>query len=531
MTTKLGVSMGRWGMIAAIIWASLSGPAIAANHEIARWNAAEPETLDPQRTTGDPDFQVERDLFEGLTRFSPDKRPIPGIAESWDTTADGLTYIFHLRHDAKWSTGEPVTSADFVYTFRRLVDPATASADIEPVRAIVNAEEITAGTIKDTAALGVAAPDPYTFLVTLKHPQLVFLQYMAAPTVFALHRASIEKYGNEWTRPGKLVSSGPFTLRSWVPHDQIVLDKSPTYYDKAAIKIDSVRHVVSDDDHTALKRWQAGELDIAGPPSNEIPTLQQRFGDQLHRGTAPDIVYLIVNMHQAPLGTDRRLREALNLAIDREVIAYKVLVGREPAYSFVPPIIADYTPQTLAFKDMTMPERIARAKQLMTEAGYGPDNRLKIEITYPTAEVPRTMLGAIRQMWQTALPVEITLANEEFQVYLTTLNHKTFQLGSNGLDFDFNDAGQFLRIFETSDKLNNASFVNPAYDELIHQAAETTDWSVRRTALQQAERILMTEMPVFPLFYSTVNVLVKSRVQGWVDNDRDVQTRYLSIKE
>jgi oligopeptide transport system substrate-binding protein len=527
--------MGRWSMIAAssVVWVGLSGSAIAADHEIARWNAAEPETLDPQRSTGAPDTQVEQDLFEGLTRFTPDKRPIPGIAESWDTTADGLIYTFHLRHDAKWSTGEPVTSADFVYSFRRLVDPASASADIEPVRAIVNAEEITAGTIKDTAALGVAAPDPYTFIVTLKHPQLVLLQQMAARPVFALHRASIEKYGNEWTRPGKLVSNGPFTLRSWVPHDQIVLDKSTTYYDAASIKIDSVRHVVSDDDHTALKRWQAGELDIVRPPTKEIPTLKQRFGDQLHRGTSLQILYLMVNMHQAPLGTDRRLREALNLAIDREVISYKVQVrGQEPAYSFVPPIVADYTPQTLAFKAMTMPERIARAKQLMTEAGYGPDNRLKIEITYPTSEDERTTLGAIRQMWQTALPVEITLSNQEFQIYMTTLNHKTHQLGSIGWNVDFNDAGQFLRIYQSdAGDLNDAGFANSAYDELVHEAAEATDWVVRRTALQQAERILMTEMPVFPLYYGTENMLIKSRVEGWVDNDRYVETRYLSIKE
>jgi oligopeptide transport system substrate-binding protein len=507
----------------------LAGTAAADDRIVARAMTAEPETLDPQLTTGLPDTQIEQDLFEGLTRFTPDRQPIPGIAEHWEISPDGLTYRFHLRADAKWSDGEPVTSADFLYAFRRLIDPKTAASDIDPVRGIVNAEAINAGKIADPAALGVAAPDPSNLVVTLKQPDLALLAKLA--TAYPLPRAAIERYGNEWTRPGKLLSNGPFTLKSWVPHDQIVLDRSQTYYGKDAIKIDGVRHIVVDNENTGFLRWQVGELDIARAPTKELPNLKSRFGDRLHRGTTRSITYLMVNMGQAPLGTDPRLREALNLAIDREALARQVLPrGEQPAYSFVPPVIADYAPQRLPFEEMEMSDRVARAKQLLAEAGYGPDHPLKLEITYATYDDTRTILGAIRQMW-TALGVQVTLTNEEFQIYMETLNHKTQQVGTIGFSVAFDDPAQFLRIYRSdAGDFNDAAFMNKDYDALLDRGVAALDRPARRAAFEQAERLLMAEMPVFPLSYGVQNTLVNDRIEGWVDTDVIPQSRYLSIK-
>jgi oligopeptide transport system substrate-binding protein len=507
----------------------LGGTATADDKIVARYNQAEPETLDYQLTTGLPDLQVEQDLFEGLTRFSREQTVLPGIALRWDVSSDGLTYTFHLRSGATWSNGDPVTAADFLYAFRRLVDPKTAASDIDPVRSIVNAEAINAGKITDLTALGVAAPDPSTLVITLAHPDLVLPEKLAR--TYPLPRAAIERLGNEWTRPGKMVSNGPFTLRSWVPHDQIVLDKSQTYYGRDEIKIDTVRHVVVDNDNTGFLSWQTGELDVARPPTKELATLKARFGDRLHRGAVRGVQYVMVNMGQAPLGTDQRLREALNLAIDREALVTKILPrGEEAAYSYVPPVIANYTPQRLSFEAMKMPDRIARAKQLLADAGYGPDHPLALEITYATNDDTRTVMSAIRQMW-TGIGVQVTLTNEEFQVYLETLNHKTHQVGAIGLFIAFDDADQFLRIYRSdSGDLNDAGFANPDYDTLIKRAETAVDLSARRAALEQAERLLMAEMPVFPLRYEVSNTLVNDRIVGWVDNDLTPESRFLSIK-
>ncbi len=519
------------GMAAALLLLG-AAPAAAADRIIARWNGAEPETLDPQLSTGAPDGQVEQDLFEGLTRFSPDKKAIPGIADHWDISADGLTYTFHLRPDAKWSNGEPVTSADFLYSFRRLVDPKTASSDIDPIRAIVNAAEINAGKITDPAALGVAAPDPADLVFTLKHPDLAFLQELASRAAYPLPRPVVEANGGGWTRPDKIVTNGPFTLQSWVPHDQIVLRKNELYYGRDAIKLDEIRHVVVDDDKTAFLRWRAGELDITRAPTKGLAQIKEEFGAKLHHGTSRAITYMMVNMGRGPLGTDQRLREALNLAIDREALANQVSPrGEEPAYSYVAPVIQNYTPQRLAFQEMAQADRVARAKQLLAEAGYGPDHPLKLEVTYFTNEDVRTIVAAIRQMWL-AIGVEATLTNEEFQVYMGTLNHKTFEVGLIGWNVGFDDPYQFLRIYRSdAGDLNNSAFADKDYDALLDQAGSALDLPTRRAALEAAERRLMSAMPVFPLFYGIVNMLVTDRVQGWTDNDQYTESRYLSIRE
>ncbi|HVJ51017.1 MAG TPA: peptide ABC transporter substrate-binding protein [Aliidongia sp.] len=511
---------------------ALASPASAADKIVARWNAAEPETLDPQRSTSASDDQVEQDLFEGLTRATVDGKILPGIADSWTVSPDGLTYSFHLRGDAKWSNGDPVTSADFLYSFRRLVTPETGAAYIDPLQNVINAEAIVAGKVADPAALGVEAPSPSSLVLHLVRPEHSLLLLLSGRATYPLPRATIEKFGHEWTRPGNIVGDGPFTLRSWVPHDQIVLDKSQTYYGKDEIKIDAVRHIVVDNESTGFLRWQAGELDIAQPPAKEIPTLDARFGARVHHGRSRSVSYASINMGRAPLGTDHRLREAMNLAIDREVLVTKVLTrGEKPAYSFVPPVMSDYTPQRLPFQEMSMADRVARAKQLMAEAGYGPDHPLAIEVTFSTNEEVRTLAAALQQMWA-PIGIKATLTNEEFQVYMETINHKAHQVGLLNFVDDIDDAEQFLHIYRTNGgDFNDAGFADKEFDADLAAAAGTVDPVARRAALEAAERRLMAEMPVLPLSYGTTTMLVSDRIQGWIDNDAGTASRYLSIKD
>jgi oligopeptide transport system substrate-binding protein len=512
---------------------SATAPPSFAESSIARWLQSEPDSLDPQRTTSIYSAQIDQDLFEGLVRFDRDKRPIPGIAERWEVSSDGLTYTFHLRPDARWSNGDALTSQDFVYSFRRLVDPQTAAADIEPARAIVNAEAIAAGKIADLATLGVAAPDPKVFVITLAHPQPVELSLLTTRFVYPLHRATIERWGNEWTKPEHMVSDGPYVLKSWVPHDQLVLDRSQSYYGRDGIALGTVRHVVSDDSGTAFRRFQTGELDTCFPPTHEIPTLAERFGPALHQAPSRQVWSLVINMTKPPLSTDPRLREALDLAIDRELLTGKIYVrGEAPAYGDVPPMISNYTPQPVAFESMSQAARIARAQELLKQAGYGPEHPLAVEISYGTNDETRTLLSAIARMWQTELGVETTLSNQEFQVYLQAVSMHNFQIAALGYSVDFDDAGEFLRIYRSEGGgFNVGSFADPAYDKLLDKADVTLDPAERRDALQRAEKLLMTEMPILPVYFGAENMLVAKRVQGWIDNDRFTETRFLSVTE
>jgi len=531
-------SLGRWGFaIAGILLAvSIDGGAEAAGAKILRrWNSAEPETLDPQKSTGAQDAQVEQDLYEGLTIWDVNKHPAPGVAESWDVAPDGLTYVFHLRHDMKWSNGDPVTSADFLYSFRRLVDPKTASADIDAVRDIVNAEAINSGQEKDPTKLGVEAPDPYSFVIHLAHANLVLPELMTARYVYPLHRATVEAHPSDWTRPGVAVTDGPFLLKSWVPHDQIVLTKNPGYYNAAQIKIDEVDHVVSDDDGTALKRYLAGDLDITRAPTRDLPSLRTELPTELHTGIARMTYFLPINMKRAPLGTDVRLREALAMSIDRDTLVSKIIVrGQQPSYSFTPTIIGShgYEPQKFRFAGASLADRIKRAKELMAEAGYGPDHPLKVTVSFTTNDEVRALVTAIASMWKTSLGVEVTQDNQEFQVLLSNLRRQNFEIGSLGFQIDFDDPVQYLRINETdAGDFNSSGYANPAYDALLRQARVALDWPTRNALSEKAERILMDDVPMIPLFSYANNYMVKPRVVGWRNNEADSPTRFLSLRD
>jgi oligopeptide transport system substrate-binding protein len=518
-------------VFASLALGLLVSTAAQADHVLRRANEAEPESLDPQKTTGLYEGNIERDLFVGLLTLDPDMKVVPGIAERWEASADKKVWTFHLRHDAKWSNGDPVTAADFVYSFRRLVDPKTASAATEEVRDLVNAEEIIAGQETDLSKLGIAAPDPYTVVLTLKQPQIMLPLLLTDANCVPLNRKAVE--GNaDWTRPGKIITDGPFTLEEWSPNAQIVVKKNPGFYDAAHVALDGVAWVMSDNLETGFKRFRAGEIDVARVPRTQIKWVKENLGTELHSGDVFGQYALLFDMKKGPFVGHPKLREALSLAVDRDLIVTKIMPqGQKSGYSLVPTVISDYTPPQYDWKNQPMAERIARAKKLFAEEGYGPDHPFTFEITYTTDEQARTLLLAIAAMWK-PLGVEVTLQNQEWQVYETTLRQKNYAMAPLGGIVSYDDPMQFIEPYvSTSTDQNTIGYSNPAYDKLSAAASVAPDIKTRSDLIQQAERIILADYAEIPLFYSAVNMLVSPKIGGWHNSNPYIQSRYLSLQD
>lgn len=515
---------------AGLLLASFVGAA-QAGQVLNRQNDAEPESLDPQKTTSLYPIGIVRDLYIGLITLSNDGQAIPGVAESWDISPDGKSWTFHLRHDSKWSNGDPVTADDFVYSFRRLVDPKTAAADPSDLTQLVNYAAIQSGKETDLTKLGVDAPDPYTLHLSLTEPRLILKYFLTDAPLFPLHRATVEKWGNEWTRPEHAVTNGPYLMKSWVPQDQIVLVKNPAFFDADSIKIDEVHWVNTADRDAAFKRYRAGELDWIDLTRTTLPLAKQTVADQIHQAPTNSYSFMNINMKKGPLAGDIRLREALNLAIDRELYATKIDPrGQQPAYSVNPPIISNYTTQPMPMKDVPQSERIARAKELVAAAGYSPDKPLKLTVSYPTDENTKQILLSFRQM---LLPtgIELTLNNMEWQVFVGLVNARNFDIGILQAAGTYDDYENGLDNYRSdANEANYSAYSNPVFDDLFHRGSTATDINVRRDLMQQAERTMLADFPLVPVSFGVINRVVNPQLVGVLDGTRVPQSRYLSFR-
>ncbi|HVJ51013.1 MAG TPA: peptide ABC transporter substrate-binding protein [Aliidongia sp.] len=494
---------------------------------------SEVESLDPQKGIAIYDISVQQDLLEGLTVLDIDRQPIPGAATGWEVSADGLTYVFHLRPDGKWSNGDPVTAGDFVYALRREVDPATGAADPTAIRPILNAEEILAGTEKDITKLGVEATDPLTLTIHLKRRAIDLPLKLADRSALPLHRATIEKWGNDWPRPGHFVGNGAYTLEDWVPQSSITLAKNPLYRDAAQVRIDRVQFIVTDDQQAAEKRWEADELDVFDrPPIQDLAKLRASYPGELVSAPIDVHRFITINMSRAPLGTDLRIRQALSLALDRETLAGKVLPdGSLPAYSMVPPVIRGYEAQPVFFKDMSMAERLTLARKLMAEAGYGPDKPLKLTMVYPTQEDYRRELAAATVMWK-EIGVELTLDNMQWQVFLSQVQQKNYDLGILGEINLGDDLESSFQNYQSSNATYNwPGYKSEAYDADFARGLVAATEAERLSAFEAAERQMMTDMPELPVTFQVSNVLVHKRVIGWHADTLFPLTRWLDVKD
>ncbi|MEO3427239.1 peptide ABC transporter substrate-binding protein [Pelagibius sp. CAU 1746] len=495
-------------------------------------NMGEPESLDPHFVQGVWENRIVGNMFLGLTTEDASATPIPGAAESWTISDDGKTYTFKLR-DHSWSDGTPVTAGDFVYSLRRILLPETAAEYASLLFPIENAQQVNSGEVP-ADKLSVRAVDDKTLEVKLVGPTPFFLEQLTHYTAFPVPRHLIEKHGQAWTKPENIAVNGPYTLKNWVPNDQITLIRNDKFYDAANVKIDTVVYYPQEDRTAVQKRFRAGEIDWAADfASDQFEWLKSNLSDETRVAPYLGIYYYPMNLRKPPFD-DKRVRQALSMAIDREIITDKVLkTGELPAYSFVPPGAGGYgNPSMVSWMDEPYSARLEKAKALLAEAGYGPGNPLKFTLSYNTSENHKRIAIAIASMWKQHLGVETELFNSEVKVHYRALNSADFSIARAGWIADYNDAQNFLYLLETRTGPNNYSgFSNSEFDKLMVEAGTTGDMDMRSSLMAKAEAIAMEEQPVIPIYYYVSKNLVSDRLTGWEPNAKDVhRVRYMDLK-
>jgi len=519
-------------LAAAVILAGPIGKITAAEKVLRIANMEEPASLDPHKTSTVGESNILRNLFEGLMVLDPSGNVAPGVAESFSVSEDGLTYTFRLRGNARWSNGESVTAGDFVYSLRRIEDPKTHSQYAEVLYPIKNAEEVNTGKAALTD-LGVATVDARTVQITLKAPTPYFLQLLTHQTSLPVNERAVTRFGEEWLKPGNMVSNGAYKLDDVKPNSHIRIVKNPNYWDAAKVTIDAAVFDPSEDLSAVLKRYRAGEFDIVRDlPNDQLGWLRQNMPKELHIAPYAGVYFYPMNTSKPPFN-DKRVRVALSMAINREILVEKITgAGELPAYGFVPDGTANYTPRRVPWRTMSQAEREAAAQKLMSEAGYGPNKPLQFQLAYNTSENHKRIAIAIAAMWK-KINVSVELVNAEFKVHLSNMRIGNFQMGREGWIVDYNDAQGYLFLLQTSTKQQNFSrFSNPEYDRLTDEASLASDARKRAGLLEQAEGILLEELPVIPIYFYVSKHLVSAKVKGWQDNLLDAHyVRDLSLAD
>ncbi|MCV3243648.1 peptide ABC transporter substrate-binding protein [Mesorhizobium sp. ZC-5] len=495
-----------------------------------RGSAAEPETVDPHKTSTVYEAHVLRDLFEGLVMQDAKAELIPGVAESWTVSDDGKTYTFKLRENATWSDGSPVTAEDFVYSFRRLEDPATGAEYASMLYPIANAEEVNSGKAKPED-LGVKAVDARTLEVTLKAPTPYFLEMLTHQAAYPVNKAAIDSMGADWIKPGKLVSNGAFTLAEWVPNDHIKMVKNPKFHDAANVKIDVVNFIPTEDRSSAMKRFEAGELDSYDDlPTEQLTDLKAKFGDQIRVAPYLGTYYYAIKTDKAPWD-NVELRNAVSMAIDRDFLAEKVWNNSMfPGYSMVPPGIQGYTSAAATFADKSQIDREDEAKKILEKLGYGPDKPLKMEIRYNTSENHKNTAVAIQEQLK-PLGIEISLLNTDTKTHYAHLEQKgDYDVARAGWIADYQDPETFLGISVKASGNNYSSYNSPKFEEAMAKAAAAGGNPEERfKLLGEAERILVDEVGNIPLLHYSFHNIVSPKLVGFEDNVMDVHpSRFIS---
>ncbi len=482
--------------------------------------STEPESLDPQKSRSVQAADVLRDIGEGLVSYDAAGELVPGTAESWERADDGLNYTFHIRPDARWSNGDPVTAADFVSGLRRLVDPATAAFYAAELGNVVNAQAIVAGE-RPPEDLGVSAKDERTLVISLLRPTPYLLSLLTHPSTFPVHRESVELLGDAFARAGNLISNGAYVLADWEPGAVIELRRNEHYWNDADTSIDVVRYHVVTQEMAEFNRYRAGELHITStvPPDN-FEQIRTEYADDLHIAPTLGVYYYGFNMTRPPFADNPELRQALSMAIDREVLVEAITGrGEAPAYSWVPPGIDNYDPVRLPYTELSQQERNAIARNLYRKAGYGKDNPLRFELRYNTSDTQQRIALAVQAMWRKVLGAEATTVNVEFQVLLDQMREREItEVFRSSWFGDYNDANTFLAIMQSDSAANMPGYSNPEYDELMQSAGQQLDLDRRRLYLEEAERVLLADHVVIPLYFYVSKHLVKAGVEGWQDN-------------
>ncbi|WP_340610933.1 peptide ABC transporter substrate-binding protein [Xenorhabdus bharatensis] len=488
------------------------GTKLAAKQEIVRNSLSEPASLDVHKVSSDVEFDIIHDFFEGLVYIDRQGNIEPRLAERWETS-DNKTWVFHLRKGIKWSDGTPITAHDFVFSWRRLVEPDIVSpygSYLENI-SIINANDVLTGKRKGEE-LGVKALDDMTLEVRLDKPMGDFLQALTHTVMVPVNKNAIEKHGDKWTRPGNFVGNGPFKLSEWKVNEKIVGVRNPHYWDDKNTVIDKVHYLVIASEKSALSRYLAGEVDFTGTiPLESFESVKEKMGEQVY--TSPKVgTYFYEFNNKKPPFDNIKVRQALNLAIDRDVIAYKVLrQGQKAAYTLVPPNTGGFEFSGPDYASWTQEQRIEKAKVLLNEAGFNKDNPLKFNLLYNTHESHQKIAIAVSSMWKKSLGVEVTLQNQEWKVMLDNMHQGKFEVIRRAWIADYNSPMSFLNMFMSGQVKNTALYENSDYDEAVKKASETNNVLYQQKGLD----IITTDSPIIPIYYYVNSKMVKPYVGGF----------------
>ena len=490
---------------------------------LKRGNGAEPMTLDPHRAVSSPSLNILRDLFEGLVGTSADGNPVPGVAERWDTSSDGLTWRFELRDNARWSNGEAVTAADFVAGLRRALDPATESAAAGLLAPILNARAVMTRRMTPDE-LGVEAPDERTLVIRLTAPTPWLLELLTHPVSSPIYRPGLAEHGQEFAQPGRLVSNGPFHLSEWQPRNQVTLARNHNYWDRRNVAIDKVIYYAIEDQSVELERYKAGELHwTSDVPHHLLGWVQRRLGDELTITPRMAVIWLGLNVTKAPFAADPGLRRALAMAIDRELIVRSVTgAGELPAYNWVPPM-AGYPGQAPAWASLERDRQLEEARRLYAAAGYSGRRPLELELLYPGGLNNRRLAIAVAAMWRESLGVQTRLREEPFAEFLESrADLGTTMVFRSGWAADFRDVFSFAGLFDSETGASDTGWRNAEYDELLQASMQARNPRRRLALLAEAEQLLLDEQPIIPLYFDVRRRLAKPEVRGWMPNVMDL---------
>ncbi len=477
-------------------------------------NLSEPKDLDPHIVTGISAYNVISALLEGLVSEEPGES---GVAERWSVSDDGRVYTFHLRENATWSNGDPVTAEDFVFSYQRILSPALGSPYAYMLHVLKNAEAYNAGTLLDFETVGVKAIDLHTLELTLKSPTPSFLAQLNHWSWFPVHPPTILKHGamdemgTRWTKPENYVGNGPFTLKSWRQNRSIIVKKSPTYWDHETVRLNEIHFYPIGDHKLEERSFRAGQLHITGTvPLERVKYYQEKHPELLRLSPYLRSYYYLLNVAKPPLD-DLRIRKALALSIDRDMLArYVTRSGEQPAYTFTPPYIGSYTPPIQFQYD------IKAAQLLLAEAGF-PNGKgfPKLSLLFHTSDLHTRIAEVVQQMWKENLGIQIELENVEWKAYQSRRKNRNYDIARAEWVADYVDPASFLEVWQSGGGNNHAGWTSAEYDRLLKAASQELDSDQRLTYFILAETVLMNDLPIIPLLFLPSKSLIQPSVKGW----------------
>ena len=493
-------------------------------HALHIGNGIEPSTLDPHINTGSSESAILSEIYEPLIERGADGLTLmPAAAESWSISPDGLIYTFHLRPDRRWSNGDKVTADDFLQSFRRVVDPRLAAEFAARATSVVGVPEYLQGELTDPEKLGFSAPDPYTFVITLSAPNVVFIQNLIAYPWVPVHMPTLDATGGRlrdsqnWVKPGVMVTNGAMQLTEWRPNSRIVLQPNPYHPEHAKVWLHSINYYPIEDLDSEERAYRAGQLHATNSlPSAKVAAYAAKNDPALQITPRLGVSFFVFNTRRPPFD-DARVRRAFSAAIDRVALAKAAYQGGyTPAFSISQPGMGGYQPTAL------ITEGPAEARALLAVAGYPAGAGFPpITYLYNTLDRNRTVAEIMQQMWLKELGVKVELVNQEWKVFLDTRHRGDFSIARSGWNPFANEPTDFFELFITGGSNNETGWSNSSFDQLYQSSLQTFDVGQRHQLYHEMDEILREESPGAPLVHSSTVRLVHPSVRNWPNNVMD----------